>query len=161
MSHSPPGIRIANPDEERDRDKEVPAVTVVDRGEHVLSMLELDLTSQDPHFKYRWVNVAPIKVARARGKGYKFVEPDEDLIRTLVGESPDAEDGRIRVADVVLMKCPKPVHRERRVAVAKRTKDRLTAPKRKFKREATARGIERYNTPVEVITNKEPSGSKD
>jgi hypothetical protein len=158
---SPPadGIRIANPDAERDAQKEVPQVEVESR-ENMGSMLDIDLESLDKAFKYRWVHVAPIKVARAKQKGYVFVDADEETIVNLVGDSPDTEGGRIRVGDVVLMKCPRTIHRARRKRVAEKTKIRLRGPKRKFKREASSDQVRRrYGTPVAVITDKEPKGS--
>lgn len=154
------GIRIANPDAQRDAEKEVPTVQVEAR-EQMGSMLDLDVEKLDPKFKYRWVNVAPLKVARAKAKGYVLVDPDEEEILNQVGDSPDTDDGRVRVGDVILMKCPRVVHRERRKRVAERTKTRLGSPKRKFKREAQVRGSQRYGVPVNVITDKEPSGSKE
>jgi hypothetical protein len=153
------GIRIANPDPDREPREQPPQVTVESR-EHMGSMLELDPSQLDKAFKYRWVNVAPLKVSRAKAKGYRFVDPDEGIVNA-VGDSPDTEDGRVRVGDVVLMKCPRTVYRERRSRVATRTKTRLGVQKRKFKREAEARGIERYGQAVEVITDKEPAGSKE
>lgn len=154
------GPRITNPDSSRNPKREVPKVSVESR-EHMGSMLDLDVSQLDPKFKYRWVNVAPLKVARAKAKGYIFVDPDEEEIRNLVGDSPDTEDGRVRVADVVLMKAPQTLYRERRKRITERTKTRLTGPKRKFKRQATDEGTKRYGQPVEVITDKEPGGSKE
>lgn len=154
------GPRVTNIDPDRGKRDVVPTVNVESR-EHMGSMLELDLEQLDRAFKYRWVNVAPLKVARARAKGYVFVDPNEEDIRNLVGDSPDIADGRVRVGDVILMKCSRNLHRDRRKRVADRTKTRLSGPKRKFKREANVRGVERYGQAVEVITDKEPSGSKE
>lgn len=154
------GIRITNPDPDRNPQREVPQVSVESR-EHMGSMLDLDLDRLDKKFKYRWVNIAPLKVARAKAKGYIFVDPDEEEIRNVVGDSPDTEDGRVRVGDVVLMKAPRTLHRERRKRIADKTKSRLTGQKRKFKREARTQGTKRYGQPVEVITDKEPPGSKE
>lgn len=155
-----PGIRIGNPDPQRDAEREVPQVEVESR-ENVGSMLDLDTSKLDQKFKYRWVNVAPLKVARAKARGYVFVDPDEEDIQNLVGDSPDTDDGRIRVGDVILMKCAKELHRARRKRVAEKTKSRLGAQKRKFKRQAQLRGQERYGVPIETITDREPKGSKE
>lgn len=137
--------------------EEVPTVSVESR-EHMGSMLELDVSCLDPNFKYRWVNVAPVKVSRAKAKGYVPVDPDED-IQNLVGDSPDTEDGRVRVGDLILMKAPKALYKARRKKLAETTKSRLRGQKRKFKAEAQVKGQERYRIPVEVITDKEPKGS--
>lgn len=139
--------------------QEVPSVSVESR-EHMGSMLELDTSRLDKRFKYRWVNVAPIKVARAKAKGYIFVDPDEE-IQNLVGDSPDTEDGRVRVGDLVLMKAPRALYKARRAKLASTTKARLGGQKRKFKREAQVTGQERYGMPIETITDKEPAGSKE
>lgn len=154
------GIRIANPDPERNPNQEVPQVSVESR-EHMGSMLDLETSILDPKFKYRWVNIAPLKVARAKAKGYIFVDPDEEEIRNLVGDSPDTEDGRVRVGDVVLMKVPTAKHRERRKRLNERTKTRLVGPKKKFKRQAQVEGQQRYGQAVEVITDREPPGSRE
>ena len=155
-----PGIRIANPDPQRNPRQEVPDVTVESR-EYVPSLLELADDCKDPAFKYRWVNVAPLKIARAKAKGYVVVDPNEEEIRNLVGESPGDDGGVYRMMDVILMKCPRTTHKSRRQRVAEKTKTRLGNQKRKFKKQARSLGEQRYNVPVQVITDKEPPGSKD
>lgn len=139
-----------------------PQVDVGYEKSDVQSMLEVDLNSLDKRFKYRWVNVAPIKVSRARAKGYEFVDPSDKSLRNAVGDALDAsEDGRVRVMDVVLMRVPVARHKANRTRVRERTKTRLGAPKRKFKRDANAQVQRRYGVSAEVITDKEPAGSKE
>ena len=119
------------------------------------SGLDLDPETLDPAYNYRWTHKSPKKMARARAKGYRLVDPAlESGICTVGGESPEtATDGTYTVGDVVLMKVPKSTHKKRRKAIAKRRDDRLRGPERKFRREAQA-ASSRLTTPVEVITTK-------
>lgn len=139
-----------------------PQVSVGYEQQDVQSLLQVDLNSLDKRFKYRWVNVAPIKVSRARQKGYEFVDPSDKSLRNIVGDALDtSEDGRVRVMDVVLMRVPKGRYAANREKVKDRTKTRLGAPKRRFKKEAQAQTRSRYGVATEVITDKEPKGSKE
>lgn len=134
-------------------------VTVESREDAMRSLLDLDPSTLDRGFKYRWVYKASLKVARKKAKGYTVVNPStEPGIKNLVGDSPDiAEDGTYTVMDVVLMRCPKSVHKARRKRVKERTDDRIRGPVRKYK--ATAKKLgrsRRLSAPVKVITNEEP-----
>lgn len=149
-----------NPNASRQPSQEVPDVTVEER-EYVPSMLELNQEDLDPNFKYRWIYAAGLKLARAKAKGYVIVDPSEEEIKNLVGESPGEQGGTYRFMDVILMKCPRSTHKARRRRTAEKTKTRLGNQKRKFKRQASSLGRQRYNQPVTVITDKEPKGSKD
>lgn len=161
---SPKGdIRIANPDEERDENlfQEVPKVTV-ESQEYVPTMIDIDLSRLDRNFKYRLVNVAPLKVARARSRRYVVVDGNEEDVYNLVGEriQPD-ENGVIRIMDTILMKVPRASYQARRRMLSDKSKSRLGSQRRRFKRKAADLGRQRYNIPVETITDKEPQGSRD
>lgn len=120
------------------------------------SGLDLDLDSLNRDYTYRWVHKSPKKVARARAKGYRLVDPQaEPAIRTVGGESPESTDGTYSVGDVVLMRVPKSTHKARRRALKKRGDQRLKGPERKFRRDAQVAGQARgLSEPIEVITTK-------
>lgn len=119
------------------------------------SMLDLDLSTLDPNFTYRFANVAPLKVARWKARGYVVVDAiKEPNIRNAVGDAPEAEDGTYRVGDLVLMKVPKTRRAARRRALAKQRDERLKGPVKQFRSKAKKRG-RRYSTGVEVITKKD------
>lgn len=159
---TPSHIRITNPDPDRDKSpakREVPNVLV--RDQNLSSMLELDLSSLDQKYQYRWVYKHPMKIARAKAKGYELVPPSTQ-VKNAVGDSPGtAEDGTITVGDVVLMRTLKELYNHRRKQLATKTKGRLRGQTKKFKKEAQEAGRRRYHQEVEVITDKEPPGSKE
>lgn len=133
--------------------KEVIQVEVEQRD--LGTQLELDPSTLDPAYVYRWVRKVPLKMARQKVKGYEIVVPaDDEGIRNVFGDSPEAEDGTYTMGDVVLMRCKKQSHKARRHAVKRRTDQRLRGPEKKFRREsdeiAQKRGID-----IEVITDKE------
>lgn len=147
------------------RDEEGSRYPTVDVGydKTILSNLDVDLNAIDKRFKYKWVNVAPLKVSRARQKGFAFVAP-EDLpaeVRDQFGDALESGDGRLKIMDVILMRMPRDVHQGNRQRVRERTKARLGAPKRKFKKDAQTQVRSRYGVSAEVITDKEPAGSKE
>lgn len=133
--------------------QEVPQLQV-ESLEHLGSMLELDVRLLDPNFKYRWVHKSPIKVARAKSKGYKFCDPDSEDIKNVVGDSPEAEDGTITVGDLVLMRTPRTLYKARRKRIRIKGQQRLKGPIRKFRKEAQ-KASARYAEPVRVITDEE------
>lgn len=150
---------IANPDPDRDsptqsRPKpEVPDLDVQSL-EDAGSMLALDLDRLDPDFVYRWVNVDPRKIGRAKARGYVFVDPEEEQIANTVGDAPEVKDGRYVVVDVVLMKCRLSVRKNRRRKLRQQSEARLKGPERKFRKEASE-SSKHYSERIEVITDKE------
>lgn len=134
--------------------KEVPQVEVQERD--LGTLVELDLSTLDPGFTYRWVNKSQLKVARAKAKGFKIVDPAEDEgIHNLFGDDIEAQDGTYTVGDVVLMKMPKERHKARRHMVRRKTDQRLKGPVKKFRK--VARDVsESRGQRIEVITNKDP-----
>lgn len=149
------GLHVTNPDAERDerRPRELPSVEVEDL-ESMGTMIELNQEDLDPNFKYRWVNFTGIKMARAKAKGYSFVDPNSEEIRNAVGDSPEVKDGKFVVGDVVLMRCPRTTHAARRRRLQKKGERRLKAVERKFRREAEAAST-KFSEPVQVITGEE------
>ena len=148
-----PGPIIANPDASREpKRKEVPQLQV-ECLEHLCSMLELDPSTLDPNFKYRWVNAASLKLARARAKGYRTVDAEVETIKNAVGDSPEAEGGVYRVGDVILMKTPIATYKSRRKVIRRKTDARLKGPEKKFRREAQQHS-ESYGEPIEVVSGE-------
>lgn len=133
--------------------REVPQVEVTDR--EISTMLQLDVDKLDHNYEYRWVHKSPLKVARARARGYRTVEPDSEEILNAVGESPAAADNTYTIGDVVLMKIKKLDHRARRVAQKRKTDARLKGPVRKFRKSAQEKARLRGQN-IEVITDKDP-----
>jgi len=150
-----PGPIIANPDSTRQtRTKEAKPQIEVESQDFLGWMLELDLSKLDPNFQYRWVQKTNLKVARAKAKGYVVVKPDEEDIANVVGDSPDAVDGTFTVGDVILMKCPRSLHRSRRQRIKTKVDRRLKGPERKFRKDAQEKSLH-FSEPIEVITDKE------
>lgn len=154
---APGSTRIGNPDEERDRPRrrEAPQLEVEDLNQ-MGSLLDLDMRTLDKNYVYKFANrSANIKLARAKQKGYVFVDPEaEPDIKTTVGESPDILDGHYVVGDTVLMRCPRAKERARNKAKKKRALDRLGSQVRKFRKTADKLSQD-LGEPVEVITDKE------
>ncbi len=138
--------------------KEVPQVEVKSR--EFGSLLDLDLSKLDSDYQYRWVHKSPLKVARARARGYRLVEPNSEEILNAVGESPAAADNTFTVGDLVLMKIKKLDHRARRIAQKRKTDARLKGPVKKFRKSAEEKSALRGQT-IEVITDKEPTGQQE
>ena len=149
------GLQVTNPDPERDerRPKEPPQIEV-ESLESLGTLIELDPESLDPGYKYRWVAMVGIKIARAKAKGYIYVNAADEGIANRVGEMPDVKDNHFIVGDVVLMKCPRSTHAARRRRLQKKGEQRLKAPERKFRKEAEAVGS-KFSEPVQVITGDE------
>ncbi len=153
---TPPTTNI-DPDRDKRRSSnskpEVPELNVQSL-EDAGSMLSLDTDMLDSDFTYRWVNVDPRKVGRAKARGYVFVNADEEVLHNTVGDSPEVKDGRYTTMDVVLMKCRKTVRQHRRKKLRTQSEARLKGPERKFRKEA-AQESKRYSERIEVITDKE------
>ena len=133
---------------------EVPTVSVESR-ENLGSMLELDISGLDPKYNYRWVHKSPLKVARAKAKGYRFVDPENTDVKNVFGDSPEtAADGTITVGDVVLMFSDKNLYKARKRKQRAKSEARLKGPERKFRKEAEQASQIRGER-VEVITDKE------
>lgn len=160
---SEPGPIIANPDPSRNpKPRRQEALNLqVESLENLGSMLELDPSTLDPNFKYRWVNENNLKVARARAKGYRPVDPEIEEVKNAVGDSPEVVGGVYKVGDVVLMRTPISTYRGRRQQIAQKRDRRLKGPVRKFKREAQEQS-ERRGERIEVVSGErgEP-GPKD
>lgn len=134
--------------------KEAPQIEVTDR--ELGTLVELDPATLDPKFQYRWVHKTPLKVSRHKAKGYVLVDPaEEEDIKNVVGDSPEAEDGTYTIGDVVLMKIDKTHYKARRHAVKRKADQRLKGPSKKFKRDTKAAAARR-GVDIEVITDKEP-----
>lgn len=160
---SEPGPIIANPDPSRNpKPRRQEALNLqVESLENLGSMLELDPSTLDPNFKYRWVNENNLKLARARAKGYRPVDPEIEEVKNAVGDSPEVVGGVYKVGDVVLMRTPISTYRGRRQKIAQKRDRRLKGPVRKFKREAQEQS-ERRGERIEVVSGErgEP-GPKD
>lgn len=93
----------------------VPAIAVTNMAFGSPDFMNVIPSSMKPHLHYRWVRSRRdenhIRVQRARMAGYDFVKRGE--VQTLV-ESDDRGDGKIYIADCVLMSCPKELHQKRR-----------------------------------------------
>lgn len=133
---------------------EVPQVEVTSR--ELGTLTELDPQTLMKGFEYRWVHKSPLKVARAKARGYTIVDANVEELKNAVGESPDiAADGTFTLGDVVLMKIDRLGLRARKIAQKRRTDKRLKGPVRKFKRDTSAKRT-RSGEAIEVITNKDP-----
>lgn len=144
----------------RSRTQEVPEVEVQSRELSTLTELAPDTLDSD--YVYRLVHKSPLKVSRARARGYVIVDPNIEEIKILAtGQSPEAADGTYTIGDTILMKLRKVEYRARRIASKKKTDKRLKGPVRKFKRTAQEKVQGRYNQSVEVISKKDPHPQED
>ena len=108
--------------------------TVLNR-ENAASLLDIDTSTLDPAFKYRWVNKTGTKFSRAKMRGYVVVDPSKEEVRTTAGAEPDVgPDGVYQCSDVVLMKIPRSKYKARRALVRERTESRLKSAKKKAKK---------------------------
>lgn len=133
--------------------QEVPDLEVTSR--ELGTLTELDPTTLDKNFTYRWVYKSPLKIARARARGYVMVDPSTEDVLNAVGESPESADGTYTLGDVVLMKLPKLQHRARRIAQKNKTDKRLKVPARKFRKTVQEKSRLRGQE-IEVISKKDP-----
>lgn len=106
----------------------------------VNSLLELNPETLDPTKHYRWVRESPLKIGKAKMRGYEVVHQD-DGVQTLAGFIDDAGDGIMRIGDVILMSCPLPGYRARKRAQLKFANARLAAPAKQFKKNARRRRV--------------------
>lgn len=148
------GLHVTNHDANRDgpRPKEIPQVQVEDL-EQMGTLTELDTSGLDQNFKYRWVVTIGIKMARAKARGYVFVDPTEEEIRNAIGDAIEIRDGHYVIGDVVLMKCPRTTHAARRKRLQKKGERRLRSPERKFRKDADA-ASSKFSEPIQVITTE-------
>lgn len=145
---------LLSPEEVTRLQQEPPKVNV-ESLEHMGSMLDLDPSRLDPEYNYHWVHKSPQKVARARARGYRLVNPlEEPDVVNAVGDSPAAADNTYTVGDVVLMRAPKATYKGRKKKMSQRRDQRLKGPERKFRGEARKES-QRFVQPIEVITDKE------
>jgi hypothetical protein len=120
------------------------------------ALIEIDVSRTDPRFRYRLVHNSRLKAARARAKGYVIVDPDQEEIYTISGDKLEVSaDNIYRVGDTFLMKIALREYKARRVAKRKKTEERLSGPKKKFKSLARSKR-DRAGQTVEVITSREP-----
>lgn len=126
--------------------------------DHMGSNLDLDPSALERGYKYRWVYRAPVKVARAKARGYRIVDPkSHKKIKNFVGDVlPIAEDGTVTVGDVILMRIPISVHKARRKELRKTNKARLEGPERQFRKKAREASKQaRLSQTVKVITDED------
>jgi len=128
--------------------------------EHMGSNLDLDPRSLERGYRYRWVYRAPVKVSRAKARGYAVVDPaSHQPIMNFAGDIlQPVEDGTITVGDVVLMRTPEQHYRGRRKLLRKKTGEKLKGPTKSFKEKAKQekQRNRRLSENIEVITNKDP-----
>jgi hypothetical protein len=142
----------------RPRAQEVPEIEVYNR--ELATLTDLDESTLDPNYTYRWVHKSGLKIGRQKARGYVIVKPEDEEIKNAAGEAPEAADGTYTIGDVVLMKIKKLDYRQRKHAQKRKTDKRLKGPVRKFKREARTK-TDRAGQRVEVITTKDPHGKED
>ena len=124
-----------------------PEPVTVQQPRDISSALELDPRTTDPNMHYRWVRNDPLRITKARLKGYDIVKASKDGPSPVVSVG-DAADGTIRVGDVILMACSKAQHELGRAKVKADADDRLrrvTQPVKKLARD----------TGVQLIKDKE------
>lgn len=112
-------------------------VTAEEHGD-IQSLQELDHTTTDPNSHYRWVRADPLRIGRRKLKGYRIVHVDEG-VKTRAEYLDDTSDGTMRIMDTILMCCPLAPWRKRKRGDLQRSNDRLSAPKKQFKKRARAR----------------------
>lgn len=134
-------------------DKEVPKVEV--EQQDLATLTEIDPSTLDKDYKYRWVKKAPLLIARKKAKGYMLVLPSDEEIKNPIGEDLEvAEDGTYTLGDVVLMKCKRSRYNERRKEVKRKVDRRLKAPIREFKKKGSEKTRNRYGSELEVTTDE-------
>jgi hypothetical protein len=123
------------------------------------SNLDLDPKCLESGYKYRWVYRAPVKVSRAKAKGYAVVNPatHPKRLRNFAGEElVPAEDGTLTVGDVVLMRSKKDVYINRRKKLKRQTKEKLDGQVGEFKAKAKrAAKRARLSQGIRTITNED------
>lgn len=126
------------------------------------TLADLDPSTLDKKAQYRFVYKSPLKLARAKARGYVVVDPlEEDGIRNLAGEPMEvASDGTYTVGDTVLMKISKVAYRAREKKKKRKTDMRLKGPTKGFKKKAREQGSVRGQD-IEVITKKDPEQGDD
>lgn len=132
------------------------------QSRELATLADLDVSTLDRRFQYRFVYKSPLKLARAKARGYVVVDPaEEDGIRNIAGEVMEtAADGTYSVGDTVLMKIPKVAYRAREKKKKRRTDARLKGPSKGFKKKAREQASIRGQE-IEVITKKDPQQEED
>lgn len=121
------------------RDRQPPPVVSTDDRRDMESVLQLDESTLDPSFNYRWVKDEPQRIARHKMKGYVVVSQDEG-VRTMI-ELDQASDGVVRIGDTILMKCPRARYEERQRQNDLLTNARLQTNDQEVRRRAAKHGV--------------------
>lgn len=101
------------------------------------AILEPKSLRSDVH--YRFVQVRPSAVSRAKLRGYRVVKPSETGEKTLFDQEDASAEDVIKHGDRVLMSVPKKVHAENRRRVKEMSESRLRSNDQRV-RELAARG---------------------
>lgn len=118
-----------------------PEQVTVRQPRDISSALELDPKTTDPNMHYRWVRNDPLRITKARLKGYEVVKASKDGPTPMVSVD-DAADGTIRVGDVILMACTKAQHALGRAEVKSTADDRLRRVTQPVKKLAKDTGVQ-------------------
>lgn len=118
-----------------------PEPVTVQQPRNISSALELDPRTVDPNMHYRWVRNDPLRITKARLKGYDIVKATKDGPTPYVSVG-DSADGTIRVGDVILMACTKAQYELGRVEVKQTADDRLRRVTQPVKKLAKDTGVQ-------------------
>lgn len=108
-----------------------------------LDVYALDPKTLDPNKHYRWV--AQRNYGRRVRQGYGLVFRSKSGVQFLNPEllfvQPSADD-LFHKGEAFLMACDKSIYRERRKRIEQIAEQRLSAPKKRFRKNAAKQGVE-------------------
>ena len=118
----------------------LPAVVAKTLSDPGADMGELDESTLNPDFDYRWVHNSPAKIYKRLGRGWTFVRKSEDNVEKVYESPEEGADDFVRSGDRVLMKIQKDIHSIQKKRIAAVTKSRLGSPKGDFRKKARQAG---------------------
>jgi hypothetical protein len=90
---------------------------------------------------YRFVQVRPTSIARAKLRGYRIVKPSETEEKTLYSQEDATPEDVIQHGDRVLMAVPKRVHADNRRRVKEMAETRLRSHDQRVRQLAAERKV--------------------
>lgn len=139
---------------------DVPYVDVTMNLDAELAFM-VDQSTLDPNRHYRFVQDRPTNVAKKKMRGYRVESRKDSKIRTLV-ELEQTADDTIRVADQILMSCPKEGYERRRQQLARLAAARLGSTTQRLKEQIARAQAAGANVQVtEEFTDRGPREPED
>jgi hypothetical protein len=118
---------------------------------------QLDKSSLEKGWEYRFCHKNPTQIARRKAQGYRVVDPKKEVIKNFAGDRVHVDaDNTYTVGDTILMKCPSNIHTARRTLRNAQAVTRLASDREAlvtgFRERARKAGVSENHIQVESRT---------